>query len=139
MNFGQKLGPKNTKEFADKVKTLDEEYKKAPANKKGAVLLEHLESIQSWSQDKQKDLKVSVFSKIGGVISSYTKDVISSISGDSKAASEHRLNASQTIKELTSGKKMSQDLAGVKTKTSSWAEKISVEKNSKEYSAGESR
>lgn len=100
VNFIQKLGPKNTKEFTDKVKTLAEEYKKAPVNKKGVVLLEHLESIQSWSQDKQKDLKISVFSKIVGVISSYIKAVISGISGNSKEASEHKLNASQTIKEL---------------------------------------
>ena len=139
VNFIQKLGPKNTKEFTDKVKTLAEEYKKAPVNKKGVVLLEHLESIQSWSQDKQKDLKISVFSKIVGVISSYIKAVISSISGNSKEASEHKLNASQTIKELTSGKKMSQELATVKTKASSWVEIISKKRNPKEQNSEKSR
>lgn len=46
------------------------------------------------------------------------------MSGNSQEASEHRLNASQTIKELTSGKKMSEELDIVTKKSSSWVETV---------------
>jgi len=122
-NLAQKLGAKNAKEFADKVATLDKEYKEAPEKQKASVLLNNLSVIDDWVQEKQKDLKVSVFSKIGEVISSYTKAVIFAINGNDKKASDHILNASQKIKELTSGKEMSQELDKVNKKPS-WVETV---------------
>ncbi len=127
-DLAKKIGPKNIKEFADQVKILNDSYAKAPANAKGDNLLKNLGSLKQWADTKQKESKAPTFSKLATIISSYGKAVGALISGNSKAAAEHKMNASQAIKELTQGKKVSQALDSIGKKTKSWAEKITQEK-----------
>lgn len=127
-DLAKEIGPKNTQEFADQVKRLSDAYAKAPANKKGDSLLKNLDSLKQWTEIKQKESMAPTFSKLGTIISSYSKAVGALISGNSKAAAEHRLNASQAIKELTQGKKVSQGLGSIKGKAQSWTEKVTQEK-----------
>lgn len=127
-DFAEKVGPKNIKEFSERVEKLKDEYAKAPANAKGDNLLKNLGSLKQWADTKQKESKAPTFSKLATIISSYGKAVGALISGNSKAAAEHKMNASQAIKELTQGKKVSQALDSIGKKTKSWAEKITQEK-----------
>ena len=121
--LAEKIGSKNAKELADKVNLLRDGCSKAPEDKKALVLLGHLESIKEWSQDKEKESKNSVFSKIGSIVSSYAKAVWSWFKGGSKAATEHKFNASQAIKELSKGKQISQELGSVQEQ----AKKIGID------------
>ncbi len=95
------IGKDNFADFSSKILNMQKNYNEAEFDKKDATLLNGLEDLSKWVQEKSKQviapLEKSVWGHIGDLISSSCKAVKSFITKDGKFA-EHRENISKTIK-----------------------------------------
>lgn len=86
-------------------------------------MVESLEFLGKWADEKKMEANSSLFSKIGNVIKSCAKAVGSFISGNHEEAKKHMEEAKQKCAEI-SGKKLFQELDDLKTKSGNWVENI---------------
>lgn len=87
------MGSILSKEFADKVKDLSDEYSKAPVQNKVHVLHNHLKSLEEWSAEKLKGSEGSSLSKVGTIISSYSQAFKAYLIGDRETYEKNMKNA----------------------------------------------
>jgi hypothetical protein len=100
-----KIGPKNTKELANKIDKIKEDYNAKSGEEQTKTLYKNLQSLKDWSSEKGKKTNDKpTWKKIGTVISSCMSLVAAKIAG--KEVETIKNNLAQAMKELkTQGKK----------------------------------